>query len=244
MEYNSLLNLVKNRRSIRQFKSDPVPDEYIEKIIEVARWAPSGLNTQPWEFFVVKKPELKKQIVNIISRYLKQIREMDNTREPWQSRKMTTSKSAEKGMGYGNAPVFIILFGDPRVNKGLPMGVRYDQDMRSMIYTSGLASAFLYMNMAATSLGLASQWTTLVRTPYAHCMIKDLLGIPHEFDIYDMMALGYPGFKPKPKFMRNQDKMVHYDECSPEEFRTDDEIKDFIIRTRNWNIGTHRRKPE
>lgn len=244
MDYDSLLELAKKRRSIRQFKPDPIPDAYIEKIIEVARWAPSGLNTQPWEFFVVKKAALRKQIVDMIGKELTRIREMDETRESWQRKKMTTSKLAHKGLGYSNAPVFIILFGDPRVNIGLPMGVRYDSDMRHMIYSSGLASAFLYMHLAATSLGLASQWATLVRAPYIHCMIKKLLGIPHGFDIYDMMALGYPGFKPKPKFMRSPHNMVHYDECHPEEFRSDEEVQDFVVRTRNWNIGAHRRKPE
>jgi nitroreductase len=40
--YNSLAEIVKNTRSIRRFKSDPVPLELIDKIIEVARYAPSG----------------------------------------------------------------------------------------------------------------------------------------------------------------------------------------------------------
>ena len=244
MDYNSLLDLLKKRRTIRRFRPDPVPDEYIEKIIEAARWAPSGLNTQPWEFFVVKRKELRKQIVDLISKDLNRIREMDDTRETWQKKKMTTSDSAKRGMGYGDAPVFIILFGDPRVNQGLPMGVRYNADMRQMIYTSGLASAFLYMHLAATSLGLASQWATLIREPYIHCMVKKLLGIPHGFDVYDMMALGYPGFEPKPKFMRDPEKMIHFDECLPDEFRSDEEVRDFIVRTRNWNIGTHRRKAD
>ena len=53
MEYEALLDLVKKRRSIRRFKPDPIPDEDIAKIIEVARWAPSGFNMQPWEFVVV-----------------------------------------------------------------------------------------------------------------------------------------------------------------------------------------------
>jgi len=46
MDYDSLLELVKNRRSIRKFRTDPVPDEHVDKIIEVARQAPSGYNTQ------------------------------------------------------------------------------------------------------------------------------------------------------------------------------------------------------
>lgn len=58
-EYDCLLNLAKKRRTVRQFKPDAVPEGYIEKIIEVARWAPSGFHTQPWEFVVVKKKDVR-----------------------------------------------------------------------------------------------------------------------------------------------------------------------------------------
>ena len=47
MDYQSLLELVDNTRSLRRFKPDPVPDELIDKMIEVARRAPSGFNQQP-----------------------------------------------------------------------------------------------------------------------------------------------------------------------------------------------------
>ena len=70
MNYDSLLELVKKRRSIRRFKPDPIPDENIEKIIEVARWAPSGFNMQPWEFVVVKKAELRSKITELNSTIL------------------------------------------------------------------------------------------------------------------------------------------------------------------------------
>jgi len=63
MDYESFLELVENRRGIRRFKPDPIPDEYIDKIIEAARWAPSGFNLQPWEFVVVKDKKLKDSIV-------------------------------------------------------------------------------------------------------------------------------------------------------------------------------------
>ena len=67
MNYESLLELVKKRRSIRKFKPDPIPDECVDKIIEVARWAPSGANSQPWEFIVIKKQELRNKIVELVT---------------------------------------------------------------------------------------------------------------------------------------------------------------------------------
>ena len=63
MDYDSFLELVKARRTIRRFKPDPIPDEYVDKIIEAARWAPSGFNMQPWEFVVIRDKKLKDTIV-------------------------------------------------------------------------------------------------------------------------------------------------------------------------------------
>ena len=83
MDYDTLLKLVKKRRSIRRFKPDPIPNEYIEKIIEVARWAPSGFNMQPWEFIVVKKPELRRKVVEFVTEYWTQSKTMETTRESW-----------------------------------------------------------------------------------------------------------------------------------------------------------------
>ena len=131
-------------------------------------------------------------------------------------------------MDYSNAPVFIMLFGDARTQVGLPMMVRFDHYSRQSVFTSSLASAFLYMHLAATTLGLATQWVSAVAAPYAHCLVKDLLGIPKELEVYDMMALGYPAYKPRPKLMRAKEKMVHYDYCGEEDFRTDEEVNDFV----------------
>jgi len=45
---------IEKRRSIRKYKTDPVPDEHIMELLESARLAPSGSNAQPWRFKVVK----------------------------------------------------------------------------------------------------------------------------------------------------------------------------------------------
>ncbi|MDP2923431.1 MAG: nitroreductase [Candidatus Omnitrophota bacterium] len=48
-----ILNLIRSRRSIRKFKKSNIPAKTIEKILEAGRWAPSGLNNQPWQFMVL-----------------------------------------------------------------------------------------------------------------------------------------------------------------------------------------------
>ena len=57
-----LSEAIEKRRSIRKFKSDPVPDEHIMALIESARLAPSGCNAQPWRFKIVKDSKTRKKL--------------------------------------------------------------------------------------------------------------------------------------------------------------------------------------
>jgi nitroreductase len=53
-----ILNHIKSRRSIREFLAETVEDSIIEDILEAGRWAPSGLNNQPWRFVVVRDKKI------------------------------------------------------------------------------------------------------------------------------------------------------------------------------------------
>jgi len=223
MDYDTLLELAKKRRSIRRYKPDPIPDDYPEKIIEVARWAPSGFNSQPWEFVVVKDKEIKDKVVQLLSEEGRPPREKND---------------------YGDAPVFIILFGDPRTKAGLPDRLAANEEMNQPVFNAGLANAFLYMHMAATSLGLASQWMSRAGFPNIAPKLKELLGVPKGFQIFDMMVVGYPAIEARPKPLREDDKMIHYDVSKEEDFRTDKEVAAFVKRTKGWMMGTIKRDPD
>jgi nitroreductase len=58
----ALLNLIKQRKSVRRFLDRPVAREKILMCLEAARAAPSACNSQPWRFIVVDDPELKKRL--------------------------------------------------------------------------------------------------------------------------------------------------------------------------------------
>jgi len=58
-----VLEAVKGRRSIRAFKTRDVSKEIVEKLIDAATWAPSAGNIQPWEFIIVRNPEIKRKLV-------------------------------------------------------------------------------------------------------------------------------------------------------------------------------------
>ena len=52
----SLLRTMRRVRSVRSFRPDPVPEEFLTEILEVARWTGSGSNRQPWTLIVVREP--------------------------------------------------------------------------------------------------------------------------------------------------------------------------------------------
>jgi 5,6-dimethylbenzimidazole synthase len=218
------LDLVKRRRSTRQFKSDPIPDEYITKIIEVARWAPSAFHTQPWEFVVIKDKEVKTKIVAALDRHGPAIKD--------------PAKKDVVRNSFKDAPVFIILLCDWRAKVGLPSRP-LDNDRVASLYSASMANAFLYMHLAATALGLATQWYTATARPEAEKAIKSIIGIPEALTIFDMLVIGYEASPPGKKIVRNTDEMIHNDNCGIQDFRTDEEVAAYAEITRAWCMSEH-----
>lgn len=54
--------VITKRKSVRKYKSDPIPDDVLNKILEAGRIAPSAKNIQPWRFIVIRDKETKKRI--------------------------------------------------------------------------------------------------------------------------------------------------------------------------------------
>jgi len=58
----SVLEVIRQRRSVRVYNNDPIPEESLLRVLEAARLAPSGKNLQPWKFVVVQDGSLKKKL--------------------------------------------------------------------------------------------------------------------------------------------------------------------------------------
>lgn len=98
--------------------------------------------------------------------------------------------------------------------------------------------------MAASVLGLASQWVSGVASPYLHCLVKDVLGIPEYLQVYDMLAVGYPAVRARPKLLRDRADVVHHDYCGPDAFRSDEEVRDWVRKARAWTMASHARQAD
>lgn len=60
-----VFDAIKARRSIRKYRSEPIPDEKLRAILEAGRLAPSAANRQPWRFIVIQNTERKKALVKV-----------------------------------------------------------------------------------------------------------------------------------------------------------------------------------
>jgi len=62
MTVDDFRKLVRSRRSVRRFTNEPIPEEVLDDCLELATLAPNSSNLQPWEFFVVQSPDLRRKL--------------------------------------------------------------------------------------------------------------------------------------------------------------------------------------
>ena len=224
--YDRLLEIVKMRRNNRKFRPDPVPEGTIEKIIEVARWAPSGFHTQPWEFVAVTDKDIRDQIVAILEQKSPPITNPDDKDDIAQA-------------SFRDAPVFIFALCDWRAYVGLPFNMDRDDPRVASIFCSSMASTFLYMHLAAAALGLSSQWYSAAGSPATEKEIRSVIGIPEDLKIYDLMVLGYPAVPPVPKEVRDIKSILHWNACGTDNFRSDAQVIKEAEATKAWCLSAH-----
>ena len=105
-----LIDTIKNRRSIRKYTNEEVPNELLEDLIECARLAPSAKNRQPWKFIIIKN-DIKNQIADIM---------IKNEETP--EREIDTNSSVKFTAGImKDAPVLILVLKE------------YDEDWNSLL---------------------------------------------------------------------------------------------------------------
>ena len=218
MNIGDLQSLVEQRRSIRGYDaSREVSDETIGTILDCARWAPSGGNGQPWEFVIVRERATRHKIGDYYLKQMEQKREMDMAVRG--TAKMT-------GDGFRHAPVHIIILGDPRVKEAYPIRTKLEKAESHFI--TGLANATLLIHLAATALGLASQYVSDANSPYMETMLKALLGIPEPLRIYHLVPIGYAKSAVAAPPRRGLNELIHLERYDMSKFRSDEQMMGFV----------------
>jgi nitroreductase len=237
--YEELLELAKNRRTVRAIKPDPVPGELIEKALEVARWAPTGFNLQPTEFVVLEDPQTR-GVKKIIDRWIDDdFYVLEATREPWQGPPWTLESRGR--VACPPAPVYILMVGDTRRKAGLPMNARYCVQKGDSIFESSLANTMMCLWLALSSLGLGAQPVSAVKNERPQALIRQLLGLPQFIYVYEMLAVGYSALEEEPptKLLRHLDEVVHKGAAADGEFLSEEDVRKQIRKLRMGNDARH-----
>ncbi len=236
MNIDDLTKLVHTRRNIRSFKPDPIPDEYVDKILEVARWAMSGANGQPWEFVVVKDSVTRAKIFELYheQRQVNEIMELTRIAE---IRHPVAGTLREGQPVFKNAPVIIAVCGDPRALQATVLQA-YILGSEREVFHMNMANATFLIHLAAAALGLGSEWLSTSRI--WETRLKALLSVPDFFRISSLVPIGYPDYKPHPPYRRKLEELVHREKYDMSRFRSHEDMVKFIAQLRQRTAATYR----
>ena len=160
------------RKSTREYNNTPVEDDKIMQLIESARLAPSGSNTQPWNFIIVRSEDTKLKIV-----------EADNNQK-WMER----------------APVFIVCVADIRCRLKEDREIYLDEntdlpELKQIIRDTAIAIEHILLE--AEGIGLSSCWTAW----FSQDNMRPIMNIPDDKYVVGVITIGYSdgGGKPAPR---------------------------------------------
>ena len=176
---NELMREMLNRRSIRDFSSEKIPEMVIKNVLKTAMTAPSGANKQPWKFVVVKDEHIKKQIRIAAEKEEKKFYEQRATEE-WLKDLNKFGTDWNKPF-LENAPALIIVFRQSYDNSG--GGKRKNYYVNESV---GIACGFLLM--ALQNAGLVS----LTHTPSPMGFLERILERSKNEKAYLLIPIGFP----------------------------------------------------
>ena len=178
-----LFEAMYSQRQITRYKPDPVPREAIDQIIEAATKAPSGGNSQPWEFVVITDRDLISQVGQIYKDLWLGAR--GTQPQPGESPVYRAARYLANHMP--EVPAMILVCVDH--GQG-PAPVAPGQAIERGRYASSIWLAVQNLFLAARALGLGTRLTT------SHLgkedEIKKILGIPEQVETVALIPLGYP----------------------------------------------------
>lgn len=176
-----MLSPIKTRRSVRKYTDQPVGDELLLELLEAARLAPSGNNTQPWRFIIVRDPETKGAL----------------------------AKADHDQKWMEAAPVFIVAVADISCRIKEP-GLFLDEEsspfaLKQIIRDTAIAVDHLTLEIE--NAGLATCWTAWFKQKD----VRPLLAIPEDKFVVAILPVGYPGETPPARPRRPMEEIVMYE---------------------------------
>lgn len=177
------VQFLRSRRSIRSFKDQPVEREKLQRLIEIARYAPSGGNRQPVNWTVFTNPDEIRGIAERTVAWMNQVlAKAPDAVPPYFP---IIARAWDKGVNAvtWSAPVLIVASAPAEVTTGMV----------------DVTLTLSYLDLIAPKLGLGTCWAGLVQGAMdASDRVRDLVGLPEGHPYYYPMMVGYP----KPEYTR------------------------------------------
>lgn len=170
--------LIKSRRSIRAYKDKPVPREEITRLIDIARYAPTGGNRQNVKWLVIDNRDTMRQLREIGRTF---VIEAVGAIPDYASRFELFKKRRDEGYDIflHGAPVLISTWGEGTMP----------------ITSTDSIIALSYFDLLAHSAGLGCCWLGFFSAAANnHPRIKEILGLPEGSQVFGSMVAGYPKY--------------------------------------------------
>ncbi|MEM3565559.1 MAG: nitroreductase family protein [Candidatus Bathyarchaeia archaeon] len=184
------VELIKARRSIRKFKPTKVSREVVNAILDLARWAPSAHNAQPWRIVVVDDEAVKARLAMAMGKAWLS----DMLRDGVPREKAEDIVKVESWQRITESPVILIVCLSMEDMHKYP-----DRRRRKAEYIIGVQSVAAYIQnllLLAHYYGLGTCW---VCAPlFCQSVVKKVLGLPREIEPQAMIMMGHPDEKPEP----------------------------------------------
>jgi len=182
---------IQNRRSIRKYAPDDIPQEMINQILEAARLAPSGSNRQPWRFLAVIDQQTKKELCHICldQKFIEEAPVViicfgDLERYSLEARKLRRQEFTNSGV----IETLSGRFADPKFRESMDS---LPTPPREELMTPLVANTYIaieHMVLMATALGLGTCWVGAFNAKE----LNALLGITDNLIPVAVVPVGYP----------------------------------------------------
>jgi len=179
--------LLRSRRSVRRFRSDPIDPALVRGLLEAARWAPSPHNRQPWRFVVLHKADSRQRLAKAMGERLRLERLADGT-DP-QAVEADVSRSYARITG---APLAVLLCMSLEQMDRYPDARRSRAERRMAV--QGVAMAGQNLLLAAHAAGLGGCW--ICAPLFAPEVVRQVLKLPEDWDPQGLVVLGWPAESP------------------------------------------------
>jgi 5,6-dimethylbenzimidazole synthase len=175
---SDLSDLLGWRRDVRRFRSDPIDEEMVAGLLELAQKAPSVGNSQPWRFVRMRSGDLRAALADHVDA------EVARAGEAYADAARHAAYAALKLHGLREAPEIVAVFCDEATELGSGLGAATMPEARA--YSVVLAIHTLWL--AARAQGLALGWVSILRPAF----VAELLETPPDWRLIALLCLGRP----------------------------------------------------